>query len=202
MEFEDMVARILDAYDRSSASDMAEGERWYETARITAAALAAGTNISAEQAAGVIAALSPRVRWENNVRSAAEIISAARRDPDEKPPSVAGFYRNVEKAWRIATGWAPENVLGGPKVTNFYRNICGDEDSVTVDVWSARLAEGYSDPRAPQGKRYAKIADAFRMAADARNVSPMVMQATTWVFIRRTYGIGDQLMFDWENERF
>ena len=202
MEFEDMVARILDAYDKSSASDMAEGERWYETARVTAAALSAGTNISVEQAAGVIAALSPRVRWETNVRAAAEIISAARRDPDANPPNVAGYYRNVKKAWKIATGWQPENVLGGPKVTSFYANICGDEYPVTVDVWSARLAEGKSNKNGPSGKRYERIADAFRMAASARGVSPMVMQATTWVFIRRTFGIGDQLMFDWEHGRW
>lgn len=202
MDFEDMVARILDAYDKSSASDMAEGERWYETARITAAALCAGTALSVEQAAGVIAALSPRVRWESNVRAAAEVISAARRDPDDNPPNVAGYYRNVKKAWRIATGWHPDNVLGGPKVTSFYRNICGDEYEVTVDVWAARLAEGVTNKNGPAGKRYKRIADAYRMAADARNVTPMIMQATTWVFTRRTYGIGDQLMFDWESGRF
>lgn len=199
---EDMVARILDAYDKASASDMAEGERWYETARITAEALSAGTNISPAQAAGVIAALSPRVRWESNVRAAAEIIRAARRDPDANPPNVAGYYRNVKKAWKIATGWSPENVLGGPKVTSFYSNICGDEQSVTVDVWAARLAEGCSNKNGPSGKRYERIADAYRMAASARDVSPMIMQATTWVFTRRTFGIGDQLMFDWESRRF
>lgn len=199
---EDMVARILDAYDKSSASDMAEGERWYETARITAEALSAGTLISPKNAAGVIAALSPRVRWPSNVRAAAEIISAARRDPDADPPNVAGYYANVKKAWKIATGWSAENVLGGPKVKSFYSNICGDEDSVTVDVWAARLAEGCSNKNGPAGKRYETIANAYRMAASARSVSPMIMQATTWVFIRRTFGIGDQLMFDWESGRF
>lgn len=199
---EDMVARILNAYDRASASDMADGERWYETARVTSQALAAGTQLSIEQAAGVIAALSPRVRWETNVRAAAEIITAARRDPDGRIPNVAGYFSNVKKAWKIASGWSPDNVLGGPKVTNFYANICGNENAVTIDVWAARAAEGVSNKYAPSGKRYELLANAYRMAASARDVSPMTMQATVWVFTRRTFGIGDQLMFDWQTGRF
>jgi hypothetical protein len=191
---EEMVARILDAYDRSSASDMAEGERWYENARLTASALSAGTKLSIEQAAGVIAALSPRVRWEVNVRAAAAVIAAARRGDR---PVVAGYGRNVEKALRIAKGWHPDNVLGGPKVTSFYANIIGNEEAVTVDVWAARAAEGCSNKQAPRGKRYETLANAYRMAARARGISPMTMQATVWVFIKRTFGIGDQLMFGW-----
>ena len=191
---DDMVARILNAYDRASASDMADGERWYETARITADALAAGTGLTTEQAAGVIAALSPRVRWETNVKAAAMIIAAARRTSVR--PYVAGYSANIEKAWKIANGGDPEKILGGPKVTSFFANICGDEESVTCDVWAARAAEGVSNKYAPSGKRYTLLANAYRMAASARDVSPMIMQATVWVFTRRTFGIGDQLMFD------
>ena len=197
---DDMIARIVHAFDNASASDMAEGERWYDTARLTAAALAAGTNLSVEQAAGVIAALSPRVRWETNVAAAARMISDAGRT--KRMPSVAGYNRNCEKAWAIANGASPFDVLGGPKVTAFHANICGDENAVTIDVWAARAAEGVTNMRAPSGKRYTALADAYRMAARARNVSPMVMQATVWVYVRRIFGRGDQLMFEWENERF
>lgn len=197
---EEMIARIIHAFDNASASDMAEGERWYDTARLTASALAAGTNLSVNHAAGVIAALSPRVRWETNVAAASTMISAAGRT--KQMPSVAGYNRNCEKAWAIANGAEPSHILGGPKVTAFYANICGDENAVTIDVWAARAAEGASNMRAPSGSRYTNLADAYRMAARARNVSPMVMQATVWVYIRRTYGRGDQLMFEWESKRF
>lgn len=197
---DDMIARIVHAFDNASASDMAEGERWYETARLTAAALAAGTNLSVEHAAGVIAALSPRVRWEANVAAAATMISAAGRT--KRMPSVAGYNRNCEKAWAIANKASPSDILGGPKVTSFYANIIGDEQAVTIDVWAARAAEGVSNKNAPSGNRYRNLAEAYRMAARARNVSPMVMQATVWVYARRTFGRGDQLMIERENERF
>lgn len=197
---DDMIARILHAFDNASASDMAEGERWYETARITAQALAAGTSLSVSHAAGVIAALSPRVRWETNVAAAATMISHAGIG-GRVMPSVAGYNRNCEKAWMIANGVSPSDVLGGPKVTSFYANIMGDEQAVTIDVWAARVAEGISNKNAPSGKRYTNMVDAYRMAARARNVSPMVMQATVWVYVRRTFGVGDQLMIEWEAGR-
>lgn len=198
---DEMIARILQAFDNASASDMAEGERWYETARITAAALAAGTRLTVEHAAGVIAALSPRVRWETNVAAAATMIQQAGIGA-YRMPSVAGYNRNCEKAWKIANGASPYEVLGGPKVRSFFANILGDEQAVTIDVWAARAAEGVSNKNAPAGRRYINLADAYRMAARARDVSPMVMQATVWVYVRRTFGIGDQLMIEWENERF
>jgi hypothetical protein len=194
------IARILNAFDNASASDMAEGERWYETARITAQALAAGTSLSLAHAAGVIAALSPRVRWETNVAAAATMIAAAGIGA-YKMPSVAGYNSNCEKAWKIANGDDPWIVLGGPKVRSFFANILGDEQAVTIDVWAARAAEGVSNKNAPSGRRYTDLADAYRMAARARDVSPMVMQATVWVYIRRTFGTGDQLMIEWEDSR-
>ena len=197
---DEMIARILNAFDNASASDMAEGERWYDTARLTAAALAAGTALGIGHAAGVIAALSPRVRWSTNVEAASTLISAAGRTV--VAPSVAGYSANRDKAWAIANGASPSDTLGGPKVRSFFANIMGDEDAVTIDVWAARAAEGVSNKRAPSGKRYAGLVEAYRMAARARDVSPMVMQATVWVYIRRTFGIGDQLMIAWESERF
>ena len=196
-----MIARILHAFDNASASDALEGERWYETARVTAQALAAGTNLSVAHAAGVIAALSPRVRWETNVAAAATMIAAAGIGAF-RMPSVAGYNRNCEKAWKIANGEHPDDVLGGPKVRSFYANIMGDEQAVTIDVWAARVAEGESNKNAPSGNRYSNLAEAYRLAARARNVSPMVMQANVWVYVRRTFGIGDQLMIEWESGRF
>lgn len=194
---DDMLARILNAFDNASAQDVIDGIAWYDRAKFAAEALAAGTHLTIAQAAGIIAALSPRVRWDTNVHAAAMIVSYATKHFDK--PIVAGFSRNSDKAWAIANGGQPEDILGGPKVTSFYANIMGDDDAVTVDVWAARAAEGYNNPKAPAGRRYSNIADAYRMAARAREVSPRVMQATVWVYTRRTFGMDfDQMMFDWK----
>lgn len=194
---EAMVARILNAFDNASAADLLDGERWYERAMFAADALAAGTHLTATQTAGIIAALSPRVRWETNIAAAAAIVNAACKHLGK--PIVAGFSRNSDKAWAIANGEPVADVLGGPKVTSFFANITGDDNAVTVDVWAARAAEGYNNPKAPAGKRYAEIAEAYRLAARARDVSPRVMQACVWVHTRRTFGQAfDQIAIDWK----
>lgn len=177
-----MVGRILAYYDAASAADLAAGLDWYARAEREACALAAGTPLSPYQCAGVIAALSPRVTWATNLAAAAAMVSAAARDLPE--PVVAGLSANRTKAWRIAHGEDPDTVLGGPKVRAFHANITGDHDAVTVDVWAARAAEGHRDERAPTGRRYAAIADAYREAAARRGVAPRTMQATVWTYVR------------------
>lgn len=181
----DMVTTLLTAYDNASASDANEGAAWYADAQEFAIALSAGTRIDMSHAAGVVAALSPRVRWNTNMNAASRMIEAAMNGYDI--PTVAGLTANRIKAWKIANGANPLDVLGGQKVRAFYANIMGDADAVTVDVWAARAALGAdATDRIPTGQ-YNAIADAYRLAADARNVSPMVMQATVWVYIRRTW---------------
>ena len=179
----DMIANLLTAYDNASAADANEGAAWYADAQAFARALAAGSVLSVQHAAGVIAALSPRVRWDTNMRGAAAIVDAAIRG--DVQPVVGGLPTNREKAWRIANGESPEQILGGQKVRAFYANIMGDEDSVTVDVWAARAALGEYNNESIPARMYEAIADAYRLAADARGVSPMVMQATVWVYTRR-----------------
>lgn len=184
----DMVANLLTAYDSASAADANEGSAWYSVARNFAEALVVGTALSIEQGVGIVAALSPRVQWNVNMRAAIAIVDAALSGQPQ--PIVAGLSTNRNKAWAIANfGW-PLDILGGQKVRSFYANIMGDEDAVTVDVWAARAALGdIATDRIPTGQ-YNAIADAYRLAADARGVSPMVMQATVWVYTRRNANKG------------
>lgn len=182
----DMIANLLTAYDNASASDANDGAAWYAEAQAFAAALAAGTSLTLSHAAGIVAALSPRTQWGVNMQGASAIVNAALDGLPE--PIVGGLGANRSKAWRIANGENPVDVLGGQKVRAFFANIMGDVDAVTIDVWAARAALGeYNNKTIPAGQ-YAAIADAYRLAADARGVSPMVMQATVWVYIRRTGG--------------
>jgi hypothetical protein len=170
-------------YDRAPDTAKVDGERWYETARLTAAAIAgAHGRLNVQQVAGIIAALSPRISWSRNVMAAYRMIECATKG--WPMPHVDGYNTNRRKAWDIANGADPATVLGGPKVTAFYRNLLGCDESVTVDVWAARAAEGRFNAQAPTGRRYETLARAYREAAAARNVTPRAMQATVWCAIR------------------
>lgn len=178
-----MRRRILAAYDAAPETARRDGEAWYATARMTARAIAdAHGHLSERHVAGIVAALSPRVGWSSNVAGAYRMAEAAARAWPE--PVVAGTRSNRRKAWRIADGADPEDVLGGPKVCAFFANIIGDDEAVTVDVWAARVAEGVWRSDAPSGLRYACIAEAYRDAARARGITPREMQATVWCAVR------------------
>jgi hypothetical protein len=181
-----MTKRILRCWRHASAAELAEGLEWYGVAGASADSLAAGALISRAQAAGVIAALSPRCQWTQNIAAAAKLVDAW--TAGRPRPMVAGFNGNAAKAWAIlecGPDVDPLDVLGGPKVRAFYANIMGDLDAVTVDVWAARAAEGkHFTDRAPAGKRYERIAASYRAAAAIVGVSPRDMQAAVWIHVR------------------
>ena len=172
---DEMVANIVATFERATPADVDAGAAWYAEARATAEALAAGTALSTRQAAGIIAALSPRSRWAQNVRAAADVVNGRR------PTTV--FGANVDKAVRIAQGEDPDAVLSGPKVRAFFANIMGDPNAVTVDTWAARIALGetVANVKAPL---YGPIADAYRAAARLIGTDPHMVQATTWIVER------------------
>ena len=178
---------ILRMYLSATEEQRLAGETWYQTARDEAKRLAGLYDVSYRCAAGVIGVLSPRQRWEQNKLDAANILRAATSGSRIKP-KCAAYGRNRDKAWRIAKGESPAKVLGGPKVNAFYRNICGDYNGVTVDVWAARVAEPYNRSFAGRQKDYDAIADAYTNVAMEVGSFPAFVQAVCWVTIRKSDG--------------
>jgi hypothetical protein len=157
------------------------GHSWYANARKECGRLAVAYGVSPRAAAGVVAALSPRMRWSVNLRQASRVL-AAHASGEVAPPHV-GIRAFVAKAWRIAKGERPLDVLSGPKVRAFYRNLCGDLSHVTVDVWAAR-ALGWNGDKGMTDAQYARASEAYRRAAASVGVPPAVFQAVVWAAIR------------------
>ena len=173
------VDRILRAYDKATEADRAAGERWYNVAHDLAEELS-GSLGSVEHAACVISHLSPRTSWKRNARAARDLAAGVN-------PSYA-IGANVKRARGCLNEQDPYVTLGGLKTQAFARNILGCEESVTVDVWAARVAVGsrYADAEAllRLAGVYEAIAQAYRIAARRRGVTPRTMQATCWVVVR------------------
>lgn len=178
---------ILQMYRSATPEQVLAGEEWYEVARNEAKRLAKLYSVSYRCAAGVIAVLSPRQKWEQNKLDAAAILRAATSGSRIKP-KVAAYGANARKAWRIAKGESPASVLGGPKVNAFYRNICGDYNGVTVDVWASRVAEPYNHSFAGRQAQYDAIAEAYTNVALELGTWPAFVQAVCWVTIRKGDG--------------
>jgi hypothetical protein len=180
------VARVDGWLSVATAKDLADGLAWYDRARRMAESMADESGLPVAHCAGVIAALSPRVQWAENVKSARRMIEAASRG--EAEPRTNGTLSNRAKAWRIAKGEHPDDVLSGPKVRAFYANIMGDTDAVTVDVWAARAAEGRDWPHAPVRRRYRLLAESYRRAGKRHGMTGRDVQAAVWTVYRRLNG--------------
>jgi hypothetical protein len=183
------TVNVVETFRAATADDLAQGLEWYGRAREIADGLATGTELTTEQCAGVIAALSPMVSWRSNIVNARRLIARYLADEGE-PTAGYGLKRNVAKAWRILQGCAePLDVLSGPKVRAFYSNIIGDPDAVTVDRWAARLAPNDpADVGTVTAREYREISAAFVDAAARLDVTPRDLQAATWVYFRRVHG--------------
>lgn len=177
---ETVTRRILKTFDRATPANIEAGARWYLVAEVLASTIAADPDTEVEnieQAAALIAALSPRTDWTRNVAGAVNMAHGR---------EAAGCIgTNVDRANRVlASPFDPIEALGnGPKTRAFAANIAGDPEAVTVDVWACRVAD-LDETRLSRVGAYDAVAHAYRLAARRRGVDPRTMQATTWVVAR------------------
>lgn len=188
--------------------------------------------------AGILAALSAQNPWPSNI-TAAELVSEMSRNRDALGLTDAetawAHYQSVQKAyglnakketgraggtgpvdqkaftlaWRIASGESPPSVLTGRKRRNFYNNILGDTESVTVDVHMMKALsttpgskivgkkaaaafwqqawdntktadERGEEPRLVDGVGYTVAAQAVINVARRRGLDPRQVQAIIW----------------------
>lgn len=177
-EHRHMRDRIVRAYEGTSAALRTAGRLWYPTAEAVIAELSDRYGVSRGNTAAVVAALSPQTRWRSNI-VAAEALLEGRR-------SIAlahAYPLNVAKADRVLSGDDADGVLGGPKVRAFWKNLAGNRNAVTVDVWAARAASG-GQIDAPSPAQYLRIADAYAAAADMVGETNRETQAIVWLAVR------------------
>jgi len=184
--------------DLASAAETAGGLSWYKDAYQVAVTLADRYEIPVETAAGVIAALSPRNKWDRNLIDAENIIAAyvaggADACEDVK---VCTFGANKQKAIEILTWNAGEavalEILSGPKLREFYSCILGRDD-VCIDghAYSIWFGDRVTLNKIPSiGKKLREeIKKDYRAVAEKNNLQGYEVQAITWVAHRRIHGV-------------
>lgn len=174
--------------------------------------------------AGVIAAVSAQNPWPANKRSAAMIFDMVSKKDELKldTPALAwAYYRENQTncgpvgeydfnvAWKIANGASVEENLTGRKRRNFYNNIIGSTDSITVDThmmktlvyiegslvtnktealsyigqsWDTTKssAKRGEEPKVVDGAGYTYIAQAVLNVAAKTGLEPRQIQAIVW----------------------
>jgi hypothetical protein len=188
-QFGQVVQNIIRAVDTASPEATKEGLFWYPTAHEIADVVSKG---DPEKGAGVIAALSAGGgEWGRNVRDAEHLIKHG-----VLPEGSKATTDQLESARRIREGEHFRDVLPkGKKTYNFAEAILNPQHphAVTVDTHHADIAGGLKMPwKVDRGLdslgRYNTIADATRIAAERKGMSPSETQAVAWVSWKQQAG--------------
>jgi hypothetical protein len=173
--------KILDAYGIDTA--VAQGKAWYPNAWRICREAALTYNVTPERAAAVMAVTSPRARWERNVAATLAILEDATK-PDYKHRSSYGILgRSAAKGMLVANDRYYSRHVTGPKVSNFYLNIVGWQDPITVDSIMSKAAGYRSDVN---NSIRAEVEDATKTLASVLGMSNRDTQAAVWISYRRS----------------
>ena len=198
------IDNIKAVHQLATLTEQQDGITWYPAAKAIAAQLAERYEITETTAIGVIAALSPRNRWERNVQDADALIAAyvAGGAEQARLTKVCTFGANKEKAIRILANEQSTieyvrrddvlAILSGPKLREFASCIAGLPDCC-IDghafcIWAANRT-GLADVPAIGVKLRREIKADYQAAADELGLTPSACQAITWVTWRRIHGV-------------
>jgi len=175
------IAAALEEADKQSTL---EGMSWYDDAH--SIALSLSEHLTINQAAGVLAALSPQSGWSTNIASARSVCVQF-----ESKRHITGHTGNAcGKVERMLLGEDPDVVLGGRKVRSFYRNIINPADAgaVTIDRHMIDLMTGKIGTDAHILERigiYTAATAHIRGVAREAGILPSQVQAIVWLWHRR-----------------
>ena len=194
------IQNIKAIHALASAGEIADGKAWYGVAKSVAIVLAEQYGVTAAQAVGVLAALSPRNKWSRNIIDAEQLIAAyvAAGSDQARLTKVCTFGANKEKAIKILESNAETiptvlDILSGPKLREFASCIAGLDD-VCIDghawcIWQGSRVTLADVPSIGVKLRREIKADYAQAAADL-GLRPFELQAITWVTWRRIHGVG------------
>lgn len=174
---------ILAVFDSATPAEIHEGKTWYLAANALAWEI---DPMRPWNGAGVIAALSPRLRWDKNAAYARLAYNLKGYAIDEVASYIPALGNSRTKALRMVNGEHVRDVLGnGLKTRAFWDNILNPHDSqaVTVDKHAFDIANGVRTGYSTviTDKAYREIAAEYVNAANIAGIAPLHMQAITWV---------------------
>jgi len=178
--------RLIRYVHDATTAEFDFGLSWYHMAHATAVTLANESGTTVSVACGVIAALSPRSDWPQNVKRASELLTTG---------DTYGLTLGRGKAKAIVRGSDPLIVLRANKTRSFYLNLCYPTVSgaVTIDAHAFDAATGMvTDDRTrkviERKGEYNRIADFYRSAARSLGLTPHATQAIVWTYWRNRQG--------------
>jgi hypothetical protein len=188
---------ISKIYKQCDIAELHHGITWYNDAKKECQNIADRYELPLHIVTGVVAALSPTNKWEQNIKDGdnmCRIFTDGGYVEDCKPCT----YKTMrDKAWSILQSM-PHNdddvafILRGPKITDFFYCIMG-RDVCVIDghAWCIANNDRRTMQEVPNiGKKLrADLQKAYSKAGKKYNMTAFQMQAATWVAWRRIHGV-------------
>ena len=171
--------RVVDAYGIEQAA--LEGQMWYPTALEHCKNVGRVYGVSPQRVAAVLAVTSPRARWSKNMEATYSIVADSFVPAYMRQSSYGILGTNARKGEQVMTDRYYSKLVTGEKVSNFYLNILGHTQPVTVDSIMS-YAAGYGDD--VSRKIRAEVTDACCSLADVFGMTPRDTQAAVWIAYR------------------
>ena len=187
--FTQLVRNIKNIYSQTESKDRFN---WYSQALQTCIMLRHDTDTQSTytiaQVVGMCAALSIRKSWKTNI----ELLQDALNDKPIKHTNIVRL--KVQQIKNLSKSHTLEDVcqiLNGPKITAFFLNILRPSDNlhVTIDRHAIRIALNtyLDDNQLNVNKNQNEVLQiAYKVAALELNIDVLLLQSSTWEFVRRT----------------
>jgi hypothetical protein len=164
------------------------GLMWYKDANSFCRVVSKKYGIPTFTVASVVSALSPRNKWEQNLKDAVKVIEAFQAGVSPESIKVCTFHKNKFKAFDILEG-KKEIEFSSRKTYSFVKNISElNNDFVTVDVWHIRACfNKMIIKKSLTPKEYDQIVKVTKKVAEENGFFGYEFQAVVWEQIRSTF---------------
>jgi len=183
------ISKNLDKFfDMASTMDIKEGREWYAKANKIITDISNCYDIDPYKVASVMSALSPRNRWEQNIKDTDKVCDAWKKGIRPEDIKVCTFHTNKFKAFAILESKVSitDKSL---KTFNFVRNIAYlDPTALTIDIWHLRACFDKIikiDSVNIGRKAYAQIKELTLKKAERLGLKGYQYQAIIWTAVRK-----------------
>jgi len=171
-------------FNASTDANIKDGLNWYKGANIKANVIAKKYKLDAYKVAQVISALSPRNKWEQNIKDADKVCEAFKLGLHPTDIKVCTFHTNKFKAFNILANKV-DITQKSLKTYNFVHNIAYlSDEHLTVDIWHLRACfkDDIKISSSSIGKvAYSQIKKLTLKKANKLGVKGYELQAILWV---------------------
>ncbi len=198
---------LRSVFEKASSVDLDKGMCAYSTYNLLTAAIADKYGFSHSIGAAVFSALSPNNDYHGNLRDVDRMLKGVKEGKHWMDIKVSTYTQNKVKAWEIANGANPLDLIRAPKTRNFYLNVSNPTDfhPVTIDghmlcAWRGKRT--VLDDAKMNPKLYEIVADDFRALAQELRLITNQVQGVVWITWRKIHQVKTSMQTEmWDEER-